>query len=379
MKEHGLPDDVDLYPARPWSSPAGSDPHLQALIEHSPIAILILDAHHRYRMCNPAFEKLFQFTHSELLVTDPDDLIAGPELAHEAAYLSDRVLQGSKVHIVTQRRRKDGTTLDVELHGVPLMVDGELTGVYALYQDVTERNRARTALLQMSDKLQNLQQEERRRLARDLHDSTSQELAVLNWNLSRLQRLVQHDEDSALHELVEQTKELAYQCSAKIRSASYLLHPPLLEKAGLCSAVSWLAEGFEQRSGIRVLIDSLPQLGRISSEAEVAVFQTLQESLSNVLRHSGSPVVRISLRKNAQWLRLAVSDEGKGTKTSLSTEDLPKSVHGGLQQRDQESLEARGLGIRGMRERLEQLGGSLTVSRSSRGTTLVATVPAEVC
>jgi signal transduction histidine kinase len=89
--------------------------------------------------------------------------------------------------------------------------------------------------------------------------------------------------------------------------------------------------------------------------------------------------VRISLRKNAQWLRLAVSDEGKGTKTSLSTEDLPKSVHGGLQQRDQESLEARGLGIRGMRERLEQLGGSLTVSRSSRGTTLVATVPAEVC
>jgi two-component system NarL family sensor kinase len=348
MKEHGLPD-VDPYPARPWSSPAGSDPHLQALIEHSPIAILILDAHHRYRMCNPAFEKLFHFTHSELLVSDPDDLIAGPELAHEAAYLSDRVLQGSKVHIVTQRRRKDGTTLDVELHGVPLMVDGELTGVYALYQDVTERNRARTALLQMSDKLQNLQQEERRRLARDLHDSTSQELAVLNWNLTRLQRLVQHDEDATLHKLVEQTKDLAYQCSAKIRSASYLLHPPLLEKAGLCSAVAWLAEGFEQRSGIRVLIDSLPQLGGIS------------------------------LRKNSQWLRLAVSDDGKGAKTSLATEDLPESFHGRLQQSDQQSLEARGLGIRGMRERLEQLGGSLTISRSSRGTTLIAAVPAEVC
>jgi signal transduction histidine kinase len=259
------------------------------------------------------------------------------------------------------------------------MVEGELTGVYALYQDVTERNRARTALLQMSDKLQNLQQEERRRLARDLHDSTSQELAVLNWNLTRLQRLVQHDEDPALHELVEQTKELAYQCSAKIRSASYLLHPPLLEKAGLCSAVAWLAEGFEQRSGIRVLIDSLPQLGRISGEAEVAVFQTLQESLANVLRHSGSPVVRISLRKNAQWLRLAVSDDGKGAKASLATEELPERFHGSLQQSDQESLEARGLGIRGMRERLEQLGGSLTISRSTRGTTLVAVVPAEVC
>jgi two-component system, NarL family, sensor kinase len=378
MKENGLPD-VDLYPARLWSSPPGSDPHLQALLEHSPIAILILDAHHRYRMCNPAFEKLFQFTHSELLVAHPDDLIAGPELADEAVDLSDRVLQGSKVHIVTQRRRKDGTTLDVELHGVPLMVDGELTGVYALYQDVTERNRARTALLQMSDKLQNLQQEERRRIARDLHDSTSQELAVLNWNLTRLLRLVQHDEDPTRRELVEQTKELAYQCSAKIRSASYLLHPPLLEKAGLCSALAWLAEGFEQRSGIRVHIDSLPKLGRISGEAEVAVFQTLQESLANVLRHSGSPVVRISLHKNSQWLRLAVSDDGKGAKTKLAVEDLPESFHGSLQQSDQESLETRGLGIRGMRERLEQLGGSLTISRSLHGTTLVAAVPVEVC
>jgi two-component system, NarL family, sensor kinase len=378
MRENGLPD-VDLYPARPWSSPPGSDPHLQALIEHSPIAILILDANHRYRMCNPAFERLFQYTHPELLLADPDELIAGPELAHEASHLSDSVLRGAKVHIVTQRRRKDGAILDVELHGVPLMVEGELTGVYGLYQDVTERNRARTALLQMSDKLQNVQQEERRRIARDLHDSTSQELAVLNWNLTRLQRLVQHDEDPALHELVEQTKELAYQCSAKIRSASYLLHPPLLEKAGLCSAVAWLAEGFEQRSGIRVLIDSLPKLGRIAAEAEVALFQTLQESLANVLRHSGSPVVRISLRKSAQWLRLAVSDEGKGTRTNPTPDPLPECCEASIQENFQHSLEARGLGIRGMRERLEQLGGSLTLSRSSHGTTLVATVPAEVC
>jgi two-component system NarL family sensor kinase len=374
MKEHGLPD-VDLYPVRPWSSPPGSDPHLQALIEHSPIAILILDAQHRYRMCNPAFEHLFQYTHAELLVADPDELIAGPEFTHEAAHLSNRVLQGAKVHIVTQRCRKDGTILDVELHGVPLMVEGELTGVYALYQDVTERNRARTALLQMSDKLQNLQQEERRRIARDLHDDTSQELAVLNWNLTRLKSLLQHDQDPTLHELVEQTKELAYQCSAKIRSASYLLHPPLLGKAGLCSAVAWLAEGFEQRSGIRVLIDSLPKLDRISGEAEVAVFQTLQESLANVLRHSGSPVVRISLRKNAQWLRLAVSDDGKGAKsTPPAFGTLPETLEASVQ----EGLEARGLGIRGMRERLEQLGGSLIISRSSNGTTLVATVPAEV-
>jgi two-component system, NarL family, sensor kinase len=361
MKENGIPD-TELPRPGLWSSASGSGTYLQALIENSPIAIVILDANHHYRMCNPAFEQLFQYSHSELLSSDLDNLIARPELVQEAAELSRIVLQGSKVHTVTQRRRKDGMTVDVELHGVPLVVDGQLTGVYGLYQDLTERNRAKTELLQMSDKLLTLQLEERRRIARDLHDATSQELAVLNWNLSRLKTLVK-EEDQTLRDLVEQTKELAAQCSARIRSASYLLHPPLLEKAGLSSAVARLAEGFEQRSGIRVMVDTPAELGRFSGEAEFAVFRTVQESLANVLRHSGSPVVRISLRKNSQWLKLAVADEGKSNRAGLVLENF----------------EERGLGIRGMRERLEQLGGWLTITRSIGGTTLVAAVPAGVC
>src|SRR6202000_3551590 len=115
---------------------------------------------------------------------------------------------GNKVHTVTQRRRRDGMMVDVEVYGIPLMVDNKLAGVYALYQDVTERNKAQTAFREISDQLENLQQQERRRLARDLHDSTSQELAVLNWNLTRLMSLV-GGRDEALKTLGQQTKETA--------------------------------------------------------------------------------------------------------------------------------------------------------------------------
>src|SRR5205807_282828 len=188
-----------------------------------------------YAMYNPAFERLFQYTPKELSSSDLDDLVAGPELADKAACLSGRVMRRNKVHTVTQRRRRDGMMVDVEIYGIPLMVDDKLVddklaGVYALYQDVTERNKAQMAFREISGQLENLQQEERRRLARDLHGSTSQELAVLNWNLTRLMTLV-GDRDEALKTLVQQTKEIAYECSARIRSVAYLLHPSLLGEA----------------------------------------------------------------------------------------------------------------------------------------------------
>ena len=260
MKEHEFFETHTMFPST--RTDAGtSAAYLHALIENSPIAIVVLDGQYRYTMCNPAFEMLFQYTPKELSSADLDDLIAGPEMADEAACLSGRVMRGNKVHTITQRRRRDGMMLDVEIYGIPLMVDDKLAGVYGLYQDVTERNKAQTAFREISGQLENLQQEERRRLARDLHDSTSQELAVLNWNLTRLMNLV-GDRDDALKTLVRQTKEIACECSARIRSVAYLLHPPLLGEAGLTQAVPWLAEGFEQRSGIRVTLDMNPDLGR---------------------------------------------------------------------------------------------------------------------
>jgi PAS domain S-box-containing protein len=336
--------------------------YLRALIENSPIAIVALDGQYRYTMCNPAFQKLFQYTPKELSAADLDDLIAGPGMAEEAACLSGRVMRGQKVHTVTQRRRRDGMMVDVEIYGIPLMVDDKLAGVYGLYQDVTERNKAQIAFREISGQLENLQQEERRRLARDLHDSTSQELAVLNWNLTRLMKLV-GERDEELKTLVQQTKEIAYECSARIRSVAYLLHPPLLGEAGLTLAIPWLAEGFEQRSGIRVTLEIGPELGRYRDEVEIAIFRVVQEGLANVLRHSGSPVVEISLRQSERWLELSISDQGK----SYAREALMRGEGG-----------RTGVGVGGMRERVEHLGGCLRIDCNENGTTVKAAIPMEI-
>jgi two-component system, NarL family, sensor kinase len=358
MREHEFFETHTMFPS-PRMDAGTSATYLRALIENSPIAIVVLDAHHRFTICNPAFERLFQFTPKELSSADLDGLIAGPDKVEEAARLSRLVLQGHKVHTVAQRRRRDGMMVDVEIYGIPLIVDSDLAGVYGLYQDVTERNKAQTAFRVISDRLENLQHEERRRIARDLHDSTSQELTVLNWNLTRLKNLV-GDRDQALQVLVQETREIALQCSARIRSASYLLHPPLLGEAGLTRALPWLAEGFEQRSGIRVALTMSSDLGRFRDGVEIAIFRIVQEGLANVLRHSGSPVVRIALHRIEGWLQLEVRDEGKGHAREVL-----------IQARDSKS----GVGISGMRERVEELGGCLTIDCNGEGTTVLATIP----
>jgi len=336
--------------------------YLRALLEYSPIATVVLDARHRYVICNPAFERLFQYTPAELRASNLDDLISDPHRIEEAAQVTRSVLQGTKVHTVAQRRRRDGMMVDVEIHGIPLMVEGELVGVYGLYQDVTERNKARVAFREISNQFETLQQEERRRLAQDLHDSTSQELAVLNWNLTRLMNSV-GDGDEALRQLVHETKDIAYKCSASIRSASYLLHPPLLRKAGLTLGVPALAEGFEQRSGIRVKVEISPGLGRFRDEVEIAIYRIAQESLANVLRHSGSAEAKISLCRKLSRLELTVSDRGKRP----TRERLMQAYNTN-----------RSVGIGGMRERTEQLGGCLTIDCNDDGTTLRASVPLEI-
>jgi two-component system, NarL family, sensor kinase len=361
MREYEFFETQHMFPSMRMDADTSAT-FLRALIENSPIAVIVLDAQHRYTMCNPAFERLFQYSRKELAATDLDELIAGPDMVEDAVRLSYQVLQGSKVHKVAQRRRRDGMMVDVEIYGIPLMVDGELVGVYGLYQDVTERNEAQAAFRQISDKIENLQQEERCRIARDLHDSTSQELAILNWNLTRLKNLV-GDGDEALRLLVQETKEIASQCSARIRSASYLLHPPLLGETGLTLAIPWLVEGFEQRSGIRVALELSSNLGRFSDEVEISIFRIVQEGLANVLRHSGSPTVRILLRRLEGWLRLEIRDQGKGH----ARETLLKARNC-----------LTGVGISGMRERVEQLGGCFSVDCNEEGTTVAAMIPMEM-
>ncbi len=331
--------------------------YLKALIEHNPIAVVVLDRKHRFQMSNPAFEALFQYRNEDLLACDLDALIAAPDRLHEAALFSRDVLAGRKVHALTQRRRKDGMVVDVELYGIPLIVDGEVEGVYGLYQDVTERNRAQIEVREIAGRLDRTRLDERRRFARDLHDSTSQEITILRWNLNLL-RLV-GDTDPAAQKLIGETQAVALQCAAKIRTTAYLLHPPVLDEAGLEIAIRWMAEGFSQRSGLAVETRIAPGLPRSPEQIEVALFLLVQEALANVLRHAPASVVRIDLTVSNARLCLSFTNTRS---TGAPAHTVPGPPHPGV-------------GIHSMRERIEELNGLFQISSTIAGTHILAEIP----
>lgn len=334
-----------------------SHAYLHSLLEHNPIAVLVLDRTHRFQWCNPAFRQLFQYDPVELETWGIDSMIAGPDFLQEATQVTRRVLSGERVHILSKRRRKDGLMVDVEIHGVPLILDGEVVGVYGLYQDVTERMALSEAMQEMATRLHLVREEERRRFARDLHDSLSQELALLNWNLNRLETLLPQQSDTAL-ELLRETRELAELCGGHIRSASFLLHPPQLGEVDLMTAIEWLAEGFQKRSGISVKVQLQLQAQAIAipMPLQSALYRVVQEGLANVLRHARDSSVQVKLFRKGKWLVVSVVNE------RMNPAATP-------------TVSLRGVGLDGMRERLEECGGSLQVDALPAGLHIVASVP----
>jgi two-component system NarL family sensor kinase len=218
-----------------------------------------------------------------------------------------------------------------------------------------------TSLRKLSGRLLQLQDEERRRIARDLHDVTGQKIALLSMSLDRLGRLVGSSDDE-VQETFEETRDVVRKIGEEIRTLSYLLHPPLLDESGLASAVRWYAEGFQKRSGIHLSVDIAPGLGRLSMEVETALFRVVQESLTNVHRYSGSPDAEIKIYTNNGELCLEIVDHGKG----IETGSVRASIDG---------IASLGVGIPGMRERLRQLGGQLEVDFARTGTRVLANVP----
>ena len=243
---------------------------------------------------------------------------------------------------------------------------GKPTRVVGAMLDVTGLKRAQQALQQSNCRLHQLSRDllrtqdlERRRIARELHDSTAQLLAALNINLSRLQD-PSLDPDRRARVLAE-TSDLGAACSAEIRNVSYLLHPPLLDEFGLVGAIQSYASGLKQRTGVEVELKIPPDFGRFSRELEAAVFRVVQEGLANVTKHSGSPIAIIRLEQDQDEIRLMLEDRGRG---------LP----GGLRWQSS-GLVHFGVGIIGMRERAEQLGGQLEIDSNDSGTRLTLTLP----
>jgi PAS domain S-box-containing protein len=217
------------------------------------------------------------------------------------------------------------------------------------------------SLRQLSGRLLQLQDEERRRIARDLHDSTGQKLVALTLDLTLLESfrsMLPEKANSALSE----SFALAEQISSEVRTLSYLLHPPLLDEVGLSCAVRWYIDGFIRRSDIAVEL-TISDLPRMSHDLEIALFRVLQESLTNVHRHSGSRTAHVRFLLEGNAIVLEVEDSG----------DSATSKHSGLA----DGGGTLGVGIRGMKERVRQLGGTLVLVPGMEGTLVRASLPLE--
>jgi signal transduction histidine kinase len=210
---------------------------------------------------------------------------------------------------------------------------------------------SREALRSLSARLLQVQDEERRRFSRELHDSLGQYLVLAKMNLSRLAQ------NQLMHGLLEEPLRYIDQSIAETRTISYLLHPPLLDEVGFASAAEWYVEGFAQRSGIEVQIDIPDKSTRLPIEKELALFRVLQESLTNIHRHSGAVRAEVAYEIAPSEAVLRVRDYGCG----IPIEVLDKFRATGLQV---------GVGLAGMRERIRELGGDLTIDSGSRGVTI---------
>jgi len=247
-----------------------------------------------------------------------------------------------------------GRAIEVDAAGQPVRV----TGTHA---DIGERRQMEEALHDLSMRLLQAQDEERRRIARELHDSTAQHLAALTLNLGNLRRLVRGASERA-ESLCSDNIRLASQAADEVRTLSYLLHPPMLEATGLVGAVEDYAEGFSARTGIAVNVQAPPDFGRLPPETELTLFRIVQESLTNVMRHSGSATARIRFTRLPQQVTLEVQDMGKG----IAPDRLA---------RIQAAKGGAGVGLAGMRERLRLVGGHFHVESGPGGTLLRAVAP----
>lgn len=289
------------------------------------------------------------------------------------------------------RVRKDGSRFWSNVVVTALRNErGTLIGFSKITRDMTERRalleriqqhaveleQTQETLRRLSGQLLRVQDEERRRLARELHDGAGQILAALNMNLETLALAAKDQLAPNLFWKLNESINLANQVIRETRTLSYLLHPPLLDEAGLIDALHWFVGGFIDRCGIQITLEVNPDFPRLPRELETAIFRIIQEALTNIHRHSGSPTASIHLELAGEEIHLAVSDRGKGitSEPEPATELEPgqpngNGQHGGGRKRK------LGVGIAGMRERVLQLGGRFEITAGNPGTILKAVFP----
>ena len=337
---------------------------VDAFFSVSTVRFGILDSQFRYTRINEVLPRM--------LGVKPEDLLGKSvfEIFGERGARTEVVLR----EMLQTGRPVQDRAISAELPGKPGQVrhwlvnyfpipdsSGAYTQVGLIAVDVTARRNAEEALRKLSGRLLGIQDQERRRIARELHDSLGQYLAGLKIAIEMLGSSPQSEKNQAL--LVE-CSEILEKSITETRTLSHLLHPPLLDEAGFASAASWFVSGFSERSGILVSLDLPPDLPRPSEAVEIALFRVLQESLTNVHRHSRAASAEIKVEADAEQITIEIRDHGRG---------MPREI---LEQvGDGTRL---GVGLAGMRERIHELVGEFEVKSDENGTTIRATVPFSV-
>ena len=328
------------------------------------VAVCVLDSAGRFVSISPRGAEVTGYSIDELTgkhcteVLAPEDQLPVGNLI-ESVLTHGTTLPETEANILC----KDGTRKILSFEIAPLRAGKKITGAVAAGEDITTTRRAEESVRRserelrlLSSRLLDLQDAERRRIARELHDVTAQNLFAIHIALSRLQQQLPEGPRATVQECVS----LCEQSREEIRTLSYLLHPPMLDEAGLIAALRWYIDGFSKRTGIKVSLDVDHDIGRLSIDLETDLFRVVQECLANVHRHSGGRTASVKLNRDGERIVLRVQDSGHGMSAEV---------------RGESKLASLGVGIPGMRERLGQHKGQLEVKTGRNGTRVTATIP----
>jgi PAS domain S-box-containing protein len=329
----------------------GSDLPYSTLVERMQQGAAMLDDRGCIVYCNLCLVQLWGVPRESIVGRHLKDWVAPADHSTYEKLLADAQVRSTEGEL--RLHCADGKLIPANFSFSLLSRDKSTTGV--LITDLT----AQKQQLEFVSRLQNVQDDERKRIARELHDSAGQLLAAMGMNSAIVQSQSHRLDPNGARAVVDNAI-LLDQVSSEIRTISYLLHPPLLDVAGLASALRWYVDGFSERSNIRVDLQIPDDLGRLPAEIEIAIFRIVQECLTNIHRHSGSTTASIRLRQEGANFMIDVQDRGKGIPADKRRE-LIEWGRGGV-------------GFGGMRERLRQLGGTLEIQSEETGTVVCATL-----
>jgi len=333
---------------------------LHAIIEGIPDAVYAKDAAGRYVMVNTACAEVLCREVSDIIGRTDGELFA-PEAARQITEIDRRVKATGQTITLEQTVKVKNQLRTFTTSKGTYGRQGKVRGTFGISRDITALKEVEEELRQFSGRLLQLQDEERRRIARELHDSAGQNLSALGVNLARLKQHLRMRKGPAA-EALRESLSLVEQCSREMRTLSHLLHPPMMDDLGFGSALRWLVKGFSKRSGVRVRLALPKKLGSLSKNLELTLFRIVQEALTNIHRHSGSKTASVRVTCRSRQLTLEIRDWGKG----LSNEVF--DPHGKVKA-------IVGVGISGMRERVRQLGGVLKITTAHPGCMVEVSLP----